>query len=81
MTATRKRLTPHQSEVLERLTATSTRLARGMRYGMTRFAWVEQSAIGSVGALAHLVEKGYIEQRQDVGPRGGRSWSYRPVAE
>lgn len=62
------RLTRHQREVLDRL----TRLSRDGR-------WVEYKYIGSRGAIAKLVEKGYVERSVRYGPRGGQHHVCRPT--
>jgi hypothetical protein len=60
------RLTPHQREVFERVART---IGRG--------APATSDRIGSKGALAHLVHKGYLaEQVAFVGPRGGITYRY-----
>jgi hypothetical protein len=71
-TGTRKRLTPHQKEVFDRL----SRLSRdGTRP-------VAESNIGSKSALGHLRAKGYIHVAYtEHGPRGGeyRFWLPTPT--
>lgn len=59
------RTTPHQAEVLDRLTALYRRLSRPVR----------ADEIGSRGAMAHLVEKG-LATRVTLTPS-----TYRPVGE
>lgn len=66
---TRPRLSPHQREVLGRLTRIS---------GSSR-RWVIARNIGSRTACEHLVDKGYAERQVESGPRGGELLSYRPV--
>jgi hypothetical protein len=75
-TAHRPRLTPHQRDTLRDLTVTSARNVRAGQDG-----WVPLRWIGSRAALAHLVRKGYAEQRMAApGPRGGERPEYRPVS-
>lgn len=64
------RLTQHQREVHDRL----TRLSRWRRNG-----WVRGDDIGSPGALARLVDKGYAERTTTQGPRGGAIAWFRPA--
>lgn len=68
------RLTSHQREVLARLrkrSETSGRVGQG--------GWVRADVIGSAGACAHLVDKGYVERKEESGPRGGEHHYYRPI--
>jgi hypothetical protein len=64
------RPTPHQREVLARLT----------RYSQ-RMDWVPEHHVGSHGALWHLIDKGLVEARPVIGPRGGTTYEYRPVKD
>lgn len=69
-------LTPHQREVLVRLAkrSVSSKSPRGL--------YVPEAHVGSVGALSHLHEKGYIEQGPtDRGPRGGARRTWRPTEQ
>lgn len=50
MAEPRKRLTPHQREVYERIVKKAARTG-----------WADARDIGSRGAVSHLVEKGYVE--------------------
>lgn len=62
-----KRPTPHQQEVLDRLTRRSRQGTRP----------VAEAEIGSIGALEHLAAKGYAHvDHIERGPRGGeyRYW-------
>jgi len=43
--------------------------------------WVQGRDIGSPGALAHLVAKGYLSVQVSYGPRGGEYRAYRLAAE
>lgn len=63
------RLTPHQREVLQRLT----------RLSGSRRRWVAVALIGSRIGCEHLVAKGRAERLVEYGPRGGELVSYRPV--
>lgn len=76
----RKRLTPHQAEVLQRLERRSA--ARRPRYTgeILAYKWVEFSQIGSHGALEALRAKGHVERKVEYGPRGGTRLFYRPVS-
>jgi len=65
------RLTRHQADVLARLTRLSDNGTR----------WVALDTIGSRGALDHLVDKGYAERLESVGPRGGRLFHYRKLTD
>lgn len=67
--AKRKPLTPHQREVLTRLTKLSGDL----------FVWIALERIGSRTACEHLVRKGFAESRVERGPRGGKHAFYRPA--
>jgi hypothetical protein len=61
------RLTAHQKAVYDRL----VRLSRqGIR-------WVPERNLGSHSALWHLINKGYAEARESIGPRGGVHYEYR----
>lgn len=64
MTA-RPRLTRHQREVFARV----ERLSRS-RHGQA----VALTDIGSVGAVGHLADKGYVTLEERRGPRGGSHW-------
>lgn len=64
----RPRLTPHQRAVLGTVQRYASRTVDG---------WVRGSDVGSAGALAHLVRKGYLVRRTDIGPRGGQMHFYR----
>jgi DNA-binding PadR family transcriptional regulator len=64
---TKARLTPHQTEVYDRLARMSGR------------RWMSVESIGSRGALKKLVKKGYAEERTDHGPRGGVRLYYRNI--
>lgn len=66
---TRRRLTPHQREVYDRLV---------LRAGGTR-AWVPLANLGSRTALQHLVAKGWAERQELRGPKGGSLLEYRPT--
>lgn len=70
---TRRSLTPHQRDVWHQLKKWS-RITGGS-------GWVHGSVIGSVGALDHLVDKGYAEVDEYSGPRGGQHRRYRPTSE
>jgi hypothetical protein len=65
----RKRLTPHQREVFERIER-QTRSPRG---------FARSEMIGSRGACQHLQEKGYITVTEVIGPRGGTTYTYQAV--
>ncbi len=67
----RGKLTPHQREVYERIERISRRISD---------RWVAARSIGSAGACAHLVAKGWIERMVEYGPRGGELYRYRPLS-
>lgn len=67
------KLTPHQREVYDRL----ARMSR--RRDPDRYVWVEGRHVGSAGACAKLIAKGWIESRVEYGPRGGEQLLYRPL--
>lgn len=65
-------LTPHQLEVLVRVHRYS------VRSGFVEP--VDERWVGSKGALAHLMQKGYIEiVRVERGPRGGTTRFFQPT--
>lgn len=69
-TQRRTRLTPHQTEVHARLTRIYQRIGQPVR----------ADEIGSRGAIAHLMAKGYVEEVGElVGPRGGLTPLYVPL--
>lgn len=66
-------LTPHQLEVLVRVHRYSA------RSGFLQP--VDERNVGSKGALAHLMQKGYIEiVKVEHGPRGGETRFFQPTA-
>jgi hypothetical protein len=66
-------LTPHQLEVLLRVHCRSVRSGFLMP--------VNENNVGSKGALAHLMQKGYIEiVKVEHGPRGGETRFFQPTA-
>lgn len=66
-------LTPHQREVLVRIYKTSS------RSGFI-FKPVDERDIGSRGALAHLMQKGFIEiVKIERGPRGATTRFFQPT--
>jgi DNA-binding PadR family transcriptional regulator len=67
------RLTPNQKDRLIDLGRRSRALQT------SRDGWVNLSAIGGERTLDHLVEKGYAESREKIGPRGGLILHYRPT--
>ena len=68
MTA-RPRLTPHQREVYARI----------VRLAAHRAGSVAAGDIGSAGAVAHLVEKGYVTKTHvATGPRGREFFRLSP---
>jgi hypothetical protein len=69
---TRRSLTSHQREVWHRLRRWTNRTPSG---------WVHSSILGSVGALDHLVDKGYAERDSYSGPRGGEHHRYRAIEQ
>lgn len=69
MTGWRRRLTPHQRDVLADLRLRS-RLLGG--------DWVNARDIGSRSALEHLVAKGWADVEDRRGIRGGIHRFYRP---
>jgi hypothetical protein len=76
-TTTKGKLTPHQREVYNRI----LRISRRLSPDVSRYRWVDAGNIGSRGACAKLVAKGWIAERRDYGPRGGEHFQYRPIVE
>lgn len=73
------RLTPHQAEVFGRLERRAAAVRDAETDAVVAYRWVPEAQIGSHGALWHLVRKGLVEAREVRGPRGGRSFKYRPT--
>lgn len=64
------KLTSHQADVLHRV---------GVRAKHRFEGWVDEHEVGSHSGCWHLVAKGYLEADEVIGPRGGRSYRYRPT--
>jgi hypothetical protein len=75
---TKGKLTPHQREVYNYIVRVSRRRSE-IEGGPLVHRWLNEGSIGSRGACAKLVEKGWIECMVGYGPRGGEHRQYRPL--
>lgn len=41
--------------------------------------WVKEQYVGARITCWHLHDKGYIERREVIGPRGGTTYEYRSI--